>query len=124
MTIREVLATVDRLKPNTYTTEDKIDWLSELDGKIFIEVFAQHEDSPAESFSGYEVSDQDAQLLVPEPYAYDIYIKKLEARIDEENNEIVKYNQEISLYNEAFKQFQDFWRRTHAFIPAASRFRF
>ena len=30
MTIREVLETVDRLKPNQYGSADKLRWLSEL----------------------------------------------------------------------------------------------
>lgn len=124
MTIREILDTVDRLKPNQYSTEDKIDWLSVLDGLIYIEVFATHEDSPVDVFTGYEVSDQDESLLVPEPYAYDIYLYYLEARIDQENNEIVKYNQTISLYNAAYLRFLDYWNRGHGYEPEGSRFRF
>lgn len=124
MTIREVLATVDRLKVNTYRTEEKIDWLSVLDGLIFNEVFKTHYGSPVEEFKGYEVSDQDVELLVPEPYAYDIYLHYLEARIDQENEEIVKYNQSISLYNAAYLRFQDYWNREHPYRPFFSRFRF
>lgn len=124
MTIREVLETVDRLKVNTYRTEDKIDWLSILDGLIYNEVFRTHEGCPVMEFNGYEVSDQDVELLVPEPYAYDIYLHYLEARIDQENEEIVKYNQSISLYNAAYLRFQDFWNRTHRYVPRFSRFRF
>lgn len=124
MTIREILDTVDRLKPNQYSTEDKIDWLSVLDGLIYNEVYATHEDSPVEEFTGYEVSDQDESLLVPEPYAYDIYLYYLEARIDQENNEIVKYNQTISMYNSAYLRFLDYWNREHGYTSQGSRFRF
>ena len=36
MTIREALETVDRLKPNQYGSADKLRWLSELDGAVYL----------------------------------------------------------------------------------------
>ena len=38
MTIAEVLAYVDEVKPNTYDENIKIGWLSEVDGKVFNDV--------------------------------------------------------------------------------------
>ncbi len=43
MTIEEVLAQVDELKPNQYSDIVKISWLSKLDAKIFIEVISRYE---------------------------------------------------------------------------------
>ena len=52
MTIREVLETVDRLKPNQYGSADKLRWLSELDGAVYREILTQHETQTA-AFAGY-----------------------------------------------------------------------
>lgn len=43
MTIEEVLAQVDELKPNQYSDTVKISWLSKLDSKIFVEVISRYE---------------------------------------------------------------------------------
>ena len=36
MTIREAIEAVDRLTPNQYENIDKVRWLSELDGVVFL----------------------------------------------------------------------------------------
>ena len=54
MTIREVLETVDRLKPNQYGSADKLRWLSELDGAVYREILTQHETRSEERRVGKE----------------------------------------------------------------------
>lgn len=43
MTIDEAIELCDRMKPNHYEKEDKLRWLSELDGRIRIEILDTHE---------------------------------------------------------------------------------
>lgn len=122
MTVWEAIAKVDDLKPNQYDTNTKIGWLSKLDGQIYVEVISTHEDKQAESFSGNYFSDQNVQLLVPHPFDEDLYVYFLQAQIDKENGETAKYNQSITLYNNAFLQYQSWYNRTH--MPAAVGQRF
>lgn len=124
MTIAEAISIVDKLKPNQYAETFKIKWLSKLDGMIFKEVFQTHADSPIESFEGYDESSQGTELLVPYPYDEDIYNYFLQAQIDKENGETAKYNQSITLYNNAFLTFQNWYNRTHLPLPSATRFIF
>lgn len=124
MNISDAIYLVDKLKPNQYSADLKIGWLSKLDGQIFKEVFATHADSPIESFEGYDGSDMDKELLVPYPYDEDIYNYFLQAQIDKENGETAKYNQSITLYNNAFHAFQAWYNRTHLPIPTGQRFVF
>lgn len=124
MNISDAIYLVDKLKPNQYSSDLKIGWLSKLDGQIFKEVFATHADSPIESFEGYDGSDMDKELLVPYPYDEDIYNYFLQAQIDKENGETAKYNQSITLYNNAFHAFQAWYNRTHLPIPTGQRFVF
>ena len=44
--------------------------------------------------------------------------------IDKENGETAKYNQSITLYNNAFHAFQAWYNRTHLPIPTGQRFLF
>ena len=124
MTIAEAISLVDKLKPNQYTEDMKKKWLSKLDGLVFKEVFQTHEDNPIESFEGYEAAGMETELLIPYPYDEDIYNYFLQASMDKENGETAKYNQSITLYNNAFLTFQNFYNRTHKPISSGTRFIF
>lgn len=124
MFISDAISLVDKLKPNQYSTDLKIGWLSKLDGQIFREIYSTHEGCPVEGFSGYTGEDQDEPLLVPFPYDEDIYNYFLQAQIDKENGETAKYNQSITLYNNAYHAFQAWYNRTHRPIPTGQRFVF
>lgn len=124
MTIAEAISLVDKLKPNQYTEDMKKKWLSKLDGLVFKEVFQTHEDNPIESFEGYEEAGMETELLIPYPYDEDIYNYFLQASMDKENGETAKYNQSITLYNNAYLMFQNFYNRTHKPISSGTRFIF
>lgn len=111
MTIQEAIARVDELMPNQYSTEQKIRWLSTLDGKIFHEVIMTHHSAAFEyyPFDGYD--SDDAELLVKPPYADDIYGYYLKSRIAAENNEIAKYNQFSEQFNQAYTDWVNFYNR-------------
>ena len=124
MTIKEAIDVVDKLVPNSYSYTLKVKWLSKLDGQIYQEVFATHEDNSAEGFHGYDDAEPDTPLLVPFPYDGDIYIYFLQAQINLENGEINKYNQSIAVYNAAYSNFQSKYNRTHKPLSGGRHFRF
>ena len=113
MTIAEAIGIIDTLRPNQYTDEDKVRWLSVLDGKAYIEVIKTHEGAENVSYEAYAVQDMDKEMLIPAPYDHEVYINWLMAQIDQANAEIGKYNQSITLYNAAFLQWQQYYNRTH-----------
>ena len=124
MTVNEAIEMTDRLKPNQFEHEQKVDWLSKLDGMIFREVIQTHKDAPIFHFDGYENADPDTELIVPYPYCDDVYNYFLQSQIDKENGEIVKYNQSVTMYNNAYQRFWNYWNREHLPLPASSRWKF
>ena len=113
MTIIEAINRVDILKPNTYTPDTKIYWLSNLDGIIFEKIIKTHEGAEVSKFEGYTAeTPMDTKLIVSAPYE-DIYIKWLEAQIDYANGEYGKYNNSITMYNTAYSAFEKYYNRTH-----------
>ncbi len=122
MTIQNVIARVDELEPNQYSEQMKMDWLTELDGKIWEEVIRTHEDPPRESFEPY--SSATSELLVGFPYAADLYCWFLQARIAAENAEAAKYMQMGAMYNDALQNWTDWYNRTHRPKSGGSRFLF
>lgn len=122
MTIIEAIEQVDLLKPNNYTQEDKIAWLSMLDGVIKTEIIDTHEGAEDVAFNGYGVDiSRDTVLLAPAPYD-DVYVKWLEAQIDYANGELAKFNNSITMYNTAYAAFERYYNRTH--MPLGTSFRY
>lgn len=122
MTIIEAIALVDNLKPNTYTQDDKIRWLSKLDGVVKAEIIDTHEGGSEVAFDGYdENTPLDTVLLVPAPYD-DIYRFWLEAQIDYTNADFDKYNNSSTRYNAEYSAFERYYNRTHK--PLTTRLKF
>lgn len=132
MRIDEVLAKVDKVKPNQYDDAIKIDWLSTLDGKIMEEVIKTHElpvkkiesinEDTGETetivikidtdFNGYDKYSMNTELLIDGPYA-DIYENYIYAMIDFANQETERYNNSMNMFNARFKEFENYWNRKY-----------
>ena len=113
MTIIELITDVDEMKPNGYEQIYKIQWLSQLDGRIKDEIIDTHEGGEDVSFSGYDASTPLSDpLLVTEPYD-DVYRYWLEAQIDYANGEYTKYNNSMSMFNEAYSAYSRYYNKTH-----------
>lgn len=122
MTIEQAIAKINSLKPNSYSDMDKVEWLSELDGRIKAEIVDTHEDSEDVIFFGYnEDTDLEIALIVPPPYD-DIYIKWLESKIDYANNEYAKYNNSTTALNSAYQAFERYYNRQH--MPKTTRLKY
>ena len=122
MKILEAITKIDTLKPNSYSQDEKIKWLSTLDGVIKTEIIDTHEDGEGIVFNGYESDTSlDTELLVPSPYC-DVYIRYLEAQIDYANAEYGKYNNSMAMYNSAYSSFERYYNRTH--MPKGAKFKF
>lgn len=121
MTIIEAINRVDILKPNSYSQNEKIWWLSCLDGMIYEEIISTHEGGENIDFSGYnDKTLLGTQLLVPAPYD-EIYIRYLEMQINYANGEFGKYNNSVFMYEAAYESFKRYYNRTH--MPKSAKFK-
>lgn len=139
MTIREAIEAVDRLTPNQYENIDKVRWLSELDGVVYLEIERTHASGnpvcepwvrtrdpfdrewcgctqpvqEEQTFVGYqEAVDLDTPLRVPWPYD-EIYRWYLEMKIADANGEMTRYNNAMAKYNAYYTAYQAFYNRTN-----------
>lgn len=125
MTVSQVLAYVDDVKPNQYDDDIKIKWLSALEGRIFNDVINTHmrnydeliEDTEEETYSytefgGLDSWDMETQLVVPDEYAelYSLYIM---AKIDFSNGETDRYQNSSLMFNASYNDFTAWYNRTH-----------
>lgn len=124
MTIYEAIERVDGLKFNTYPLEEKMLWLSELEGSIVHQIIKRHSGGEAVSFQGFDAeTDPQTKLLVDAPFD-SIYLRWLEAQIDYHNGEFEKFNAAILLYNTAWENFENHYKQTHRPLSAGCRFLF
>ena len=124
MTIIEAINKIDMLKSNTYSQEDKVDWLSRLDWMIKRHIIDTHAGAENVAFAGYgDGTDLHTELLVPVPYD-EVYLRWLEAQIDYHNGEIDKYNVAITMFNTAYEGYEKYYNKTHMPIASGSRFIF
>lgn len=113
MTILEAIKIVDGLKFNTYTTAEKVAWLSRLDSMVKRMIIDTHEGWENVSFSGYDdKTPMDTELLVPEPFD-EMYLRWLEAQIDYANGEYDKYNNSMLMYKAAYDGYANYYNRNN-----------
>lgn len=114
MTIGEAIKLVDRLKPNQFTTAQKVGWLSDCDSNIYRKIVETHEkpDFMPDEFVGYALDDLDGRLLAPPPYDV-MYKYFLEAQIDLYNKELNNYNNTSKLFNSAHEEFENWYNKRY-----------
>ena len=124
MKINEASRSLDSLKFNTYTQDNKVEWLSRLDSMVKQQIIDTHEGAESVSFNGYTADTPlDTVLLVPAPYD-EVYLRWMEAQIDYHNGEYDKYNNAIIMFNTAFEAYQKHYNSAHKPVQRGRRFLF
>lgn len=120
MTISEVLAYVDELRPNQFDENIKIKWLSDLDGRVFNTVIMTHEHDLVEdeegymvepTFTKYDETSENEELLIPEPYT-DTYMHYIFAQMDYTNGEDARYVNSMAMFNASLTEYANWYNST------------
>ena len=111
-----VIAKADEFKPNTWSEEDKLKWLGELEQTIYQDIVLTH-DNPHNI--EYNRTDRDSILIAPDRFS-DMYIMWLLAKIDFNNGDITRYNNDNIVFNQQYVEFQNWWNRTYMPIQKAT----
>lgn len=123
MKIIEAINQIDSLKPNTYSTEQKILWLSNLESMVKRLVIDTHEGGEHVTFTGFTGdTDTSTTLLMPAPYDV-AYLYWLEAKIHYANEDIDMYNSAVIMFDSTFSKYKADYTRNHA-AKGTGRFRF
>lgn len=113
MTIAQAIARFDTLYPNEIAYEQKLAWLSELDGIVYEEILSLYDDVLPTPFTGYILATPgETQLLVPFPYEK-IYIEYLLTMTELVRGNVERYNNALTLYASTYDAFAADYNRTH-----------
>ena len=133
MTPNKAIEVTDRLKPNSYSDEDKLRWINELDGmvknlvfqwdgKYIAELETQRRSGEITKKKYNELIDKtmpydypedlDKELLIPAPFE-NLYSLYLEAKIDYHNREYANYNNSAMVFESQFSEYKKAYIREH-----------
>lgn len=113
MTVKEAIDRANAARQNQLADSLKLGWLSELDGRIRLELMQACE-GEVPDFSGYDADTDQAHtaLLISHPYD-GLYVQYLVMRIDLENGELARYNADAQCFNRDYGAFAARYARTH-----------
>ena len=114
MTIQQMVTKVDELRPNQYTNERMVGWIYQLELLIWEALVKTHE-RPAglrEELTPYDEEHMTQELLVPDVWA-GVYEWWLYAQMDLANMELEKYNNDMMMYNAAWRELEAWWNRNN-----------
>ena len=143
MTILEAIVQADRTRRNEIPPELKLQWLSALDGQLHRELILAHGATPdrglvpgqpscpglgpelpglpggtgqgPEAFQGYGPETDVAAVELLAPYPYDsLYPAYLVMRVDLEQGELERYNNDAALFNRLWQSFAGNYVHTHS----------
>ena len=111
MTLAAAIELADLSRPNEFDASLKRFWLSALDGQIRAELYESCGETPALGI--YDGSaDDETELLVPWPFD-DLYVRYLVMRIDFENGEFERYNNDAAAFNRILQSYAGYYVRHH-----------
>jgi len=105
MTVRQILNTIDNLRPNNTDEETKLGWIEILEKKI-----AEHMTRYGEREVSVSALTPQQDVLLQSEYLY-MYAYYAVAMIDLMNQDISMYNNSSTYFNDAFENWQKKWRR-------------
>lgn len=112
MKVSEAIERIDAQKHNTFSTAEKIAWLSELDGRVKLEIHDTHEGFDEEPFPGYGPEDTQQVLLVGAPFE-ELYLHYLESRMDYRTGEAARCANALAHFDNVWKAYRNYVNQTH-----------
>lgn len=113
MTVENVIALIDTIRPNTVSYDEKVLWVNNLEKQI-----ADHMTRYGESDVSFSPLTQNSMTLLNSEHIY-MYAYYGVSMIDLANQDIAMYNNSCTFFNNAFESWQKKWRREN--LPKCSK---
>ena len=107
MTVNEVIQRADGVKPNPFTTQEKFNWVNELNQRVGLELMLMTPKTVEQICKVYP-DDLDTKLLIRPPND-ELYVLYLMSRIDEMSGEYNKYANSSAIFNQRWGQFAEWF---------------
>lgn len=112
MTVAEIIAYVDSIRPNSYDKDMMTGWLNEIERQAWEQVISRAEDSVKyPGLYNYEENGE-TELLINDAHK-DVYVTYILSKMDYANMEIDRYNADAAMHQAAWDSFAAEYRRNH-----------
>jgi hypothetical protein len=118
VTVKQIIELVQRLRPSEYQTSDLLQWLNELEGRIFEQVIRTHIGGP-EKRTVFDETNWEQTPLAGGAYEA-LYTNWLFAMIAYYNAEELRHNNHIVMHNELMDMFKAQYNQEHLPKPGPS----
>ena len=114
MTVQQMVTKVDELRPNQYTNAQEVAWIYQLEMLIWEMLVKTHErpEGLREELGEYDEEHMTQELLAPDVWC-GVYEWWLYAQMDLANMELQKYENDMTMYNAAWRELEAWWNRTY-----------
>ena len=121
ITIRDIITAADDSRNNNIDSAKKIEWLSQLDEKIYGDIVLRHEDHEDYGDVAFPYNTDKQVLIAPDRFK-EMYETYLMAKIDLQQAENAMYSNDSALHNSAYADFENWYNENHLPVER-SRFR-
>ncbi len=112
MKLGELIEIIIDTRGQQYDEEFLTGWVNEIEGQVVEEVINQAEGYNI-AFVPYDYTqDAERTLQIPDRFQ-DVYINYLYAKIDFNNQETERYNNDVAMYNASYEAYAAWFRREH-----------
>lgn len=101
MTVGGAITYLDSVKPNAFSQNVKLGWLSEIERKIALEIHLLEPEAIPEEYTS---SDLTEDLAVDSPYT-GVYTWWLQAQVDLANGEYDRAQNTMAMFNNAWSEY-------------------
>ena len=109
-TFKEIIARVDEMKPNAFSTSTKLSWLTSLNGKLAVDIFLMDISEVRALPQGMAALEHEPLVGFPHEEVYEEY---LAAKIDAANGEAREYQNRMQIYDSYYTNFVGWFKATY-----------
>lgn len=112
MTLAELIAYVDKIRPNAYDKDVMTGWVNEIEWQVYDQVLSRAMDFTG-TYIPYKYDlDAERELFVDDAHK-GVYVYYLLAQMDHSNMEIDRYNADTTMHQAAWQDYAANYRRNH-----------
>ena len=113
MTLADLIAYVDQIRPNAFDKDVETGWVNEIEHKIFDQIINKAVGNTAVDPTPYLYDENgEAELLVDDAHK-DVYVTYLLAQMDFANMELDRYSADAAMHQAAWQEYAAEYRRNH-----------
>lgn len=120
MTLAELIAYVDQVRPNAYDKDMKTGWVNEIEHKVYDQVINKAVGNAITDPTPYIYDLNAESVLLADDAHKDVYVTYLLTQMDYANMELERFNADSAMHQAAWDGYAAEYRRNH--LPRSYEF--